>query len=45
MSVQLPPRKIGSDLVSPIGYGAMSMGGLSYGPAESDEERFKVAIH
>ena len=23
----------------------MSMGGLSYGPAESDEERFKVAIH
>jgi hypothetical protein len=27
---------------SAIGYGAMGLGGMAYGPPGSDEERFKV---
>lgn len=36
-----PTRKIGSDNVSAIGFGAMGMSAF-YGPTEPDEERFKV---
>jgi aryl-alcohol dehydrogenase-like predicted oxidoreductase len=39
----LPPRKIGSSLVHPIGYGAMGMSAF-YGPGLSDEEAFKVSL-
>jgi hypothetical protein len=38
----LLPRKIGSNLVHPIGYGAMGMSAF-YGPGLSDEEAFKVS--
>jgi hypothetical protein len=38
----LPPRKIGNDLVNPIGFGAMGISGF-YGTIEPDEERFKVS--
>jgi len=34
-------RKIGSTVVSSIGYGAMGIAGY-YGPTLADEERFKV---
>jgi len=42
MSFQLPPRKIGSSSVPPIGFGAMGFAGF-YGATESDEDRFKVS--
>ena len=38
----LPPRKIGNDLVNPIGFGAMGISAF-YGKIEPDEERFKVS--
>jgi len=41
-SATLPTRKIGDTLVTAIGFGMMGIAGLSYGAAESDEERFKV---
>lgn len=37
-----PTRKIGSDQVSAIGYGAMGISAF-YGETESDEERIKVS--
>jgi len=39
--MSLPVRKIGSTVVSAIGYGAMGIAGY-YGPTPSDAERFKV---
>lgn len=44
MSVPLPTRKIGTDSVTAIGFGAMGISAL-YGATESDEERFKVSIN
>jgi hypothetical protein len=41
--MSLPTRKIGSTIVSAIGYGAMGIAGY-YGPTPSNEERFKVYI-
>lgn len=37
----LPSRRIGSSLVSAIGYGAMGIS-AAYGQVLPDEERFKV---
>ena len=37
----LPPRKIGSSEIHPIGFGAMGISAF-YGKVDSDEERFKV---
>jgi len=37
----IPTRKIGSDDVSEIGFGAMGISAF-YGAIEGDEERFKV---
>jgi len=39
--VEYPTRKIGSDNVSAIGFGAMGISAF-YGQPEPDEERFKV---
>lgn len=36
-----PTRKIGQTIVSPIGFGAMGLGG-AYGKTLPDEERFQV---
>lgn len=41
-SIILPTRKVGNDIVSAIGYGAMGIGGTAYGEAGTDEERFAV---
>jgi hypothetical protein len=38
---EYPTRKIGSDDVSAIGFGAMGISAF-YGKTEPDEERFKV---
>jgi hypothetical protein len=35
-------RKIGNDIISAIGWGAMGIGGILYGQNGSDEERLKV---
>ncbi|EPQ58492.1 Aldo/keto reductase [Gloeophyllum trabeum ATCC 11539] len=40
--MSLPTRKIGNDTVSVIGYGAMGIGSVAYGQADSDEERLKL---
>jgi len=37
-----PTRKVGSTDVSAIAYGAMGIGGVAYGQAGTDEERFKL---
>ncbi|KZT18978.1 Aldo/keto reductase [Neolentinus lepideus HHB14362 ss-1] len=39
--MSLPIRKIGKDAVSAIGYGAMGIGSVAYGKADSDEDRLK----
>lgn len=39
---QYPTRKIGTDDVSALGFGAMGMGAY-YGQTGSDEERLKVS--
>jgi hypothetical protein len=39
--MSLPTRKIGSDSVSAIGYGAMGIAAF-YGTVEDDESRLKV---
>jgi len=41
-SIGIPPRKIAGVDVTAIGYGAMGLGGLAYGEAGTDEERFLV---
>ena len=40
-SMSLPTRKIGTDNVSSIGFGAMGIS-IGYGKADADEERYKV---
>jgi hypothetical protein len=45
MSSVLPTRKIGCASFPAIGYGAMGISGTYYGPAETDEERFKVCLN
>lgn len=42
MTFQLAERKIGTGSIPPIGFGALNLSGIPYGPVESDEERFKV---
>ena len=39
--MSLPTRKIGTDNVTAIGYGAMGIAAF-YGQVQDDEERFKV---
>ena len=41
-SSSLPTRKIGTDNVTAIGYGAMEIAAF-HGPIDSDEERLKVS--
>jgi len=40
--MSFPTRKVGSTDVSAIAYGAMGIGGMGYGKAGTDEERFKL---
>ncbi len=43
-STKLPTRKIGTDSVTAIGWGAMGLSAY-YGSTASDEERLKVGLY